>query len=74
MLRLITVWPFPEDRIRQLARRVQAFVVPEINYGQIALEVERCTDGRARTILLPHMGGRVHNPDSILRAIVRAAK
>ncbi len=74
MLRLITIWPFPEDRIRQLARRVQAFVVPEINCGQIALEVERCADGRARTILVPHTGGTVHNPDSILHAIVRAVR
>ena len=74
MLRLITVWPFPENRIRQLARRAEAFVVPEINCGQIALEVERCADGRARTIPVPHMGGRVHNPDSILHAIVRGAR
>jgi len=74
MLRLITVWPFPEDRIRQLARRVKAFVVPEINYGQIALEVERCAGGRAKTILVPHMGGRVHNPDLILDAIKKAVR
>lgn len=74
LLRLITIWPFPEDRIRQLARRVEAFIVPEINCGQMSLEVERCTDGRARTISVPHMGGRVHNPEAILHAIVRAAK
>ncbi len=74
MLRLITIWPFPEDRIRQIARKVEAFVVPEINCGQIALEVERCAEGRARTILVPHMGGRVHNPDTILHAIERAAR
>jgi len=74
MLRLITVWPFPEDRIRQISRRVGAFVVPEINRGQIALEVERCAGTRAQTIMVPHMGGRVHNPDTILRAIERAAR
>ena len=74
MLRLITVWPFPEDRIRQISRRIGAFVVPEINRGQIALEVERCAGTRAQTITVPHMGGRVHNPDAILRAIERAAR
>ena len=74
MLRLITVWPFPEDRIRRISRRVGAFVVPEINCGQIALEVERCAGTRAQTITVPHMGGRVHNPDTILRAIERAAR
>jgi len=74
LLRLITVWPFPEDRIRELARRVKAFVVPEINYGQIALEVERCAGGMAKTILVPHMGGAVHNPELILDAIKQAVR
>ena len=74
MLRLITVWPFPEDRIRQISRRVAAFVVPEINCGQIASEVERCAGSRAQTISVPHMGGRVHNPYQILRAIEKAAR
>jgi 2-oxoglutarate ferredoxin oxidoreductase subunit alpha len=38
MLRLITIWPFAEDRVRELAKRAKAFVVPEINYGQIVQE------------------------------------
>jgi 2-oxoglutarate ferredoxin oxidoreductase subunit alpha len=74
MLRLITVWPFPEEHIRELARKVKAFIVPEVNYGQIVLEVERCACGEARTTLLPHMGGGVHQPQSILDAIEEAAK
>jgi len=73
-LRFITVWPFPEDRIREIAKKVKAFVVPEINYGQIALEVERCAGGMAKTILVPHMGGTVHNPETILDAIKQAVK
>jgi 2-oxoglutarate ferredoxin oxidoreductase subunit alpha len=73
-LKLVTVWPFPEDLIRALARRVKAFVVPEINYGQIVLEVERCAGGRARTILVPHAGGDIHEPRVILDAIREAAK
>jgi 2-oxoglutarate ferredoxin oxidoreductase subunit alpha len=68
-IRLITVWPFPENIIRQLASKVKAFVVPEINMGQISLEVERCAEGNARTILVPHAGGWVHNPKTILEAI-----
>ncbi len=74
ILRLVTVWPFPEDRIRELARQVKAFVIPEINYGQIALEVERCAGGMAKTILVPHMGGTVHNPELILDAIRQAVR
>lgn len=74
MLRLVTVWPFPEDKIREIARRIRAFIVPEINYGQVALEVERCAGGMAKTILVPHMGGAVHNPELILDAIRQAVR
>jgi 2-oxoglutarate ferredoxin oxidoreductase subunit alpha len=69
-LRLITVWPFPEERIRQLARSVRAFVVPEINLGQMSLEVERCAAGQARTLQVPHAGGWVHDPEDIYAALV----
>ena len=71
-LRLITVWPFPENHIKQLAKRVKAFVVPELNMGQIVLEVQRAADGAARTLLVPHAGGTVHDPAEILRAIEEA--
>ncbi len=73
-LRLIIVWPFPEKKIRELAKKVKAFVVPEINYGQMVLEVERCAAGKAKAILVPHGGGWVHNPEDIYKAIKEAAK
>jgi len=72
ILRLITVWPFPQDRIGEIAKEVRAFIVPEINYGQISLEVERSAAGMAKTILVPHMGGDVHNPETIIEAIRQA--
>jgi len=74
LLRLITVWPFAEDRIRKLASKVKALVVPEINYGQIVREVERCAAGKARARLVPHMGGSVHLPETILEAIREEAR
>jgi len=73
-LRLITVWPFPEERIRQLAREVKAFVVPELNYGQIVLEVERCAAGQAEVTLVGHAGGGIHQPEKVLEAIRRAVQ
>ncbi len=74
LLQLITVWPFAEERIRELSSQAKAFIVPEINYGQIVLEVERCAGGRAKTILVPHMGGGVHSPQTILEAIQEASQ
>jgi len=74
LLRLITVWPFPEERVRELARKVKAFVVPELNFGQVALEVERCAAGQAEVILVPHPGGNVHEPGKVLEALREAAR
>jgi len=68
-MQLITVWPFPERHIRMLASRVKAFIVPEINRGQMVYEVERCVAGRAITLSVPHSGGDVHRPEVILSAI-----
>lgn len=73
-LRLKTVWPFPEKRIKQLAKKIKAFIVPEINYGQIVLEVKRCAEGKAPAFHVPHCGGWVHDPNDILKAIKEAAK
>ena len=72
-LRLITVWPFPEERIRQLAKAIRAFVVPEINMGQIVREVERCAAGQAQVLGANSPGGDVLDPHLVLNAIRRAA-
>jgi 2-oxoglutarate ferredoxin oxidoreductase subunit alpha len=74
LLRPIVIWPFPERRIRELAPRVRAFVVPEINFGQLVLEVERCAAGRALSVGVPHPGGGVHDPEAICAAIVGAVR
>jgi len=69
MLRLITVWPFPESIIKTLSKKVAGFVVPEINLGQIVLEVERAVRGEAQVKSVPHPGGEIHDPQVILAAI-----
>jgi 2-oxoglutarate ferredoxin oxidoreductase subunit alpha len=72
-LRLITVWPFPDQYIRDLSRKIGGFVVPEINMGQIVLEVERCAGGNCKTISLPHPGGGLHKTEDVVNAIQEAA-
>lgn len=74
LLKLNTVWPFPENLIRDLAKKVDAFVVPEVNFGQIALEVERCSGGQALTELIPHAGGAIHNPLQIIEGVEKLQK
>jgi len=69
LLKLNTIWPFAEDLIRNLAKKVKAFVVPEVNFGQISLEVERCSSGQAITHLIPHAGGGIHTPQQIMAGV-----
>jgi len=68
-LRLITVWPFPETRIRKLIKqgKVKRFIVPEVNLGQLRREVERLT--QLPVLCLNHAGGIMPVPDAILELI-----
>ena len=72
LLRLITVWPFPEDQIRKLAGRVKGFVTVEINLGQIHLEVERCAGGKVPTFLVGHSGGTIIPPEQVIETLKQA--
>ncbi|MBN1259766.1 MAG: 2-oxoacid:acceptor oxidoreductase subunit alpha [Anaerolineae bacterium] len=71
LLRLISIWPFPEQRIRDLAHEVKTFVVAEMNLGQIRLEVERCVGHPVRGV--HHAGGAMIHPEPILEALRASA-
>lgn len=73
-LRMVICWPFPAKRIKELAKKVKAFVVPEINLGQMVLEVERHVAGTAKVLHVDHAGGTVHEPGVILEKIMEAAR
>lgn len=72
LLRLITVWPFPDEIIRQLAEQAKGFVTVEINMGQISREVARCVDGKAACHLVGHPGGTIITPDEVITLIKEA--
>jgi len=72
-LRLITVWPFPEEFISNLAGKVQAFIVPEINMGQMVREVQRCAAGKTKVIGVHKPGGDILDPQAVLEAIRQGA-
>jgi len=73
-LRLIVVWPFAENKIRELANQGKALIMAEMNYGQIYYEVERCAAGKVPVLLAGHGGGMVHQPEDIAEKIMEAAK
>jgi 2-oxoglutarate ferredoxin oxidoreductase subunit alpha len=72
LLRLITVWPFPENKVKELSKQVKAFVVPEVNLGQMSREVERFTS--LPVVGVNHAGGVMMAPYPILDAIKEVNK
>ena len=66
-LRLITIWPFPRDEIRELGKRVKKIFVPEMNLGQISREIERFVD--CEVVPVSKIGGVTHSIDEIYKAI-----
>lgn len=74
LLRLITVWPFPEAQIRRLAKRVKGFFTVELNLGQIHFEVQRCVAGIVPTFLIGHPGGTIMPPERVVETLRAHAK
>lgn len=69
LMRPITLWPFPDEKVRELARRSRAIVVPEMNLGQLSLEVERASRCDVPIISVNHAGGEMVSPMRIMEAI-----
>jgi 2-oxoglutarate ferredoxin oxidoreductase subunit alpha len=64
-----TVWPFPSEEILDLAGKVKAFVVPELNLGQMAREVELAAKCRAEVHKVNRVDGDPITPKQIVDRI-----
>jgi len=71
LLRPITVSPFPYAAIGELATRARAFLVAEMNMGQMLDDVRLAVSGRVPVEFYGRPGGVVPFPDDILSAIER---
>jgi 2-oxoglutarate ferredoxin oxidoreductase subunit alpha len=71
LLRPLTLFPFPEWRISQLAGQARAFLVVEMNAGQMLDDVRLAVAGHVPVRFYGRMGGMMPLPDEILEAIVR---
>lgn len=69
LLRPQTLWPFPEDRISELADRVHGCLVVEMNAGQMLEDVRLAVGGQVPVDFYGRMGGMIPLPDDILTAI-----
>jgi 2-oxoglutarate ferredoxin oxidoreductase subunit alpha len=70
LLRLITLWPFPERHVAKIAEQVNMIIVPEMNCGQMVREVERAAK-ETPVVFLPKLGEEPHTPTEIFEAIRR---
>lgn len=70
LLRPLTIWPFPDHVVKELSSQVKTIIVPELNLGQMVLEVERCSK-KAEVIGIHRVDGEPINPGQILEAIKR---
>ncbi len=73
LFRPITVWPFPDEEVRRLARKAKAIVVAEMNLGQMICEVERVVHSDIRIVGSQKVGGVPVEPHEIVEKIREVA-
>jgi 2-oxoglutarate ferredoxin oxidoreductase subunit alpha len=73
LLRPLVLWPFPKNEIASLANSVSHMIVPELNLGQFAHEVEWAVCGKSEVVKLNRVDGEPIRPTQILELIERLA-
>jgi 2-oxoglutarate ferredoxin oxidoreductase subunit alpha len=73
LFRPITLWPFPEAALCKAASRARAVLVPEMNAGQLRLEVERILGGK-RVEGLHRYDGEPISPEEIAARVEALSK
>ena len=66
MLRPITLWPFPAQRVAEVAKNARVVIVPEMNLGQMIGEVERAVCGACPTRSILRVDGEPITPQQII--------
>lgn len=74
--RPITLWPFADVELEKLVvdRGIKHVIVPEINMGQMFLEIDRAIHGHAEVISKPLLNGELFKPAQIMSYIEEVAK
>lgn len=69
LVRPLTLWPFPYERLSQLARRVKGLLVVEMNCGQMLEDVRLAVNGASKVHFSGYPGGRVPTETNVLNAL-----
>ena len=69
LMRPLTLWPFPEKRLRELARQCQRMLVVEMNEGQMVRDVKLAIEGACPVFFYGRSGGMIASPDEIVNVV-----
>ena len=69
LFRPITVWPFPTEQVRDIARGKKGVLVAEINAGQMVEDVKLAINGEVPVDYFGRWGGIVPEPEEIVDAL-----
>lgn len=70
LFRPITLWPFPERRLVQIAKKVKGFLVVEMNAGQMVHDVREAVGKQIPVRFYGRMGGAIPMPNEIEKEVV----
>jgi 2-oxoglutarate ferredoxin oxidoreductase subunit alpha len=70
-LRPITLWPFPNEAVKELAKRVKYYLVFEMNMGQMIEDVQLALEGQGEVSFYGRPGGVIPTPSEVSRVISR---
>lgn len=71
-VRPVTIWPFAEKQMKELAGKVKGILVHELNCGQYVLEVERAVAGKVPVTLYAKYDNESATPAQLLAEIKKA--
>lgn len=69
IFRPITLWPFPDEQLRDLSNKVDTVLTLEMNSGQMVEDVRLSVNSDVDTPFYGEMGGVVPTPESILEEV-----
>ena len=67
LLRLKTLWPFPDEAVAEIGKRVKKLLIPEMNLGQVAGEVRKYC--RCDVIPINQTNGEVIRPEAVIEML-----
>ena len=72
LVRPVTIWPFAEAQMKELAGRVKGILVHELNCGQYVHEAERAVNGKVPVSLYAKYDNEPATPAQLLEEVKKA--